>query len=205
MDLSDIGMQKNRFAVSAAVVHGVSACDEDRRRTYSATTFGQLNNGEIFTLAGIHMGKVRPRRDNDLYRWEHNQNRPHLNSIQPLVEANPDPSADRHATDRFGAADVRFGSKCEILRLSPCFPLFPQKETSGGRAGMSEKCLRRPQVYRFPFASTLPDEDSSRPLAAAVVETRRPDRRLLTLGKRLRDLAGALDEQLHHRSDRPVS
>ena len=73
MDLSDIGMQKNRFAVSAAVVHGVSACDEDRRRAYSAATFGQFNNGEIFTLAGIHMGEVRPRRDNDLYRWAHNQ------------------------------------------------------------------------------------------------------------------------------------
>ena len=60
MDLSDIGMQKHRSAVSAAVVHSVRACDEDRRRAYSAATFGQFNNGEIFTLAGIHMGKVDP-------------------------------------------------------------------------------------------------------------------------------------------------
>jgi hypothetical protein len=57
VDLSDIGMQKNHSAVSAAVVHGVSASDEDRRRAYGAAPFGQLNDDEIFTLAGIHLGK----------------------------------------------------------------------------------------------------------------------------------------------------
>jgi hypothetical protein len=72
VDLSDIGMQKHRSASSAAVVHGVSASDEDRRRAYGPATFGQLNDGEIFTLAGTHLGEGRPRRDNDLCRWAHN-------------------------------------------------------------------------------------------------------------------------------------
>jgi hypothetical protein len=57
VDLSDIGMQKHGSAASAAVVHGVRACDEDRRRAYGPATFGQLNDGEIFALAGIHLGK----------------------------------------------------------------------------------------------------------------------------------------------------
>jgi hypothetical protein len=57
VDLSDIGMQKHSSTASAAVVHGVRASDEDRRRAYGAATFGQLNDGEIFTLAGIHLGK----------------------------------------------------------------------------------------------------------------------------------------------------
>ena len=78
MDLSDIGMQKHRSAASAAVVHGVSASEEDRRRAYGPATFGQLNDGEIFTFAGTHLGKDRRRRDNDLCRWAHNQNRLHL-------------------------------------------------------------------------------------------------------------------------------
>ena len=45
VDLSDIGMQKHCSAAPAAVVHGVRASDEDRRRAYGAATFGQLNDG----------------------------------------------------------------------------------------------------------------------------------------------------------------
>lgn len=44
VDLSDIGMQKHRSAAPAAVVHGVSASDEDRRRAHGAAIFRQLND-----------------------------------------------------------------------------------------------------------------------------------------------------------------
>ena len=57
MDLFDIGMQKHRSAVSATVVYSVSASDESRRRTEGVTPVGQLNDGEIFTLADTHLGK----------------------------------------------------------------------------------------------------------------------------------------------------
>jgi hypothetical protein len=60
MDLSDVGMQKHCSAVSAAIVHRVSASDEDRRRAYGAAPSGQLNDSEIFTLADAHLGKSRP-------------------------------------------------------------------------------------------------------------------------------------------------
>ena len=57
MDLSDVGMQEHRSAVSAAVVYSVSASDEDRRRAEGTAPSGQLNDGEIFTLADTHLGK----------------------------------------------------------------------------------------------------------------------------------------------------
>src|SRR5258708_21467 len=60
------------------------------------------------------------------------------------------------------AADVGDGSKPEILTASRCFPLYPSKRTSGGRAGMSVQCQERSSagvdsaplplvLKRFPF------------------------------------------------------
>src|SRR5450759_3730577 len=40
-------------------------------------------------------------------------------------------------------ADVRWRSKGEILATSRCFPLYPRKQTSGVRAGMSVRCQVR--------------------------------------------------------------
>jgi hypothetical protein len=41
------------------------------------------------------------------------------------------------------AADVRIGSKGEILAKSRCFPLCPQQRTSLNRVGMSVRCQER--------------------------------------------------------------
>jgi hypothetical protein len=56
------------------------------------------------------------------------------------------------------AANVRSGSKGEILAASRCFPLYPQNRTSLNAVGMSETCqqeTRQPSVFVCPPTSML--------------------------------------------------
>src|SRR5258707_15245360 len=70
---------------------------------------------------------------------------------------------DKLSTRKFDVGVfTRPGSKPEILTASRCFPLYPSKRTSGGRAGMSVQCQERSSaggdsvpfplvLKRFPF------------------------------------------------------
>ena len=54
MDLVGLSVQQHGAAVSAAIVHGVGAGDQDRRRGQNVAVHGQINDAQIFSLALTH-------------------------------------------------------------------------------------------------------------------------------------------------------